>query len=544
MQQMIKISNIKSNPEDGIKSLTKKAAVRLKIKEAGITKLTILRRSIDARKKDKIKIIYTVCVSVENEKKLLSRIKDREIELYQETAYQLPQSGKEVLCERPVVVGMGPCGLFCAYMLAKAGYSPLVLERGEAVDARREKVAQFWQTGELDPESNVQFGEGGAGTFSDGKLNTQVKDPSGRIRHVLETFVAHGAKEEILYDSKPHIGTDVLSAVIKSMREEILSLGGEIRFCTKLTGLHTDRGCLAAIEVNEQEKIPVQALVLAPGHSARDTFDMLLAQKIQMEPKASAVGLRVQHPQAMIDELQYGTKNHPALGAASYKVAAKTSAGRNVYSFCMCPGGYVVNASSEPFRTAVNGMSYSGRNGKNANSAIVIAVTPEDYKRETGREDPLCGIAFQQQLEEKAYRAGDGALPLQLFGDFEAGKESTAFGEILPEVKGSYRFGRLDQIFPKEICDSFIEGMHRFGYNLEGFDRPDTVLCAVESRTSSPVRIVRNEEGTGSIDGLYPAGEGAGYAGGITSAALDGIRTAEKLIQRYVPSGRTETEKR
>lgn len=531
---MIKISNLKLNPGEDMGRLKRKAARLLKIPDSYIQSIRILKKSIDARKREQIKILYTICVTVRREEEILRRVQSKEITPYQEEPYHCPEHGTEKLKNRPVVVGMGPCGLFCAYLLAKEGYHPLLIERGDDVDKRKEKTEQFFKSGTLDTESNVQFGEGGAGTFSDGKLNTQVKDPSGRIRYVLETFVKNGAKEEILYDSKPHVGTDVLSVIVKKMREEIIANGGEVRFRTKMTGLFTENGRVSAIEVNGEETIAVSALVLAIGHSARDTFRMLFSKGLNMEAKSFAVGFRVQHPQAVINELLYGNQHpSPALGPAPYKVTAKTASGRGVYSFCMCPGGYVVNASSEPYRTAVNGMSYSGRDGRNANSAIIVAVTPEDFKKETGRDDPLCGIAFQEKLEERAYQAGQGDVPVQLFGDFKKGIKSTSFGKVTPAIKGNYRLSSLNKIFPKEINDSFIEGMHHFGYNLEGFDDPDTLLCAVESRTSSPVRIVRDAMGLGNIEGIYPAGEGAGYAGGITSAAVDGIKTAEKIIMRY-----------
>lgn len=530
---MIKINNLKLNTKDGSAVLKKRAAEILKTGESSIKSIEILKRSIDARRKDAVKLVYTIGVSVEQEKKILARVHNPNVSQYHPIIYTCPEHGEEKLLQRPVIVGMGPCGLFCAYLLAKEGYRPILIERGGSVDDRRAKVIRFWDTGELDSECNVQFGEGGAGTFSDGKLHTQVKDAFGRIHFVLDTFVKYGASKEIMYDSKPHIGTDVLSEIVKNMRNEILSLGGEVRFHTKLTGICTEDGKIKTILVNDGMEIPVQTLVLAPGHSARDTFRMLYNQGIRMEAKAFAVGLRVQHPQAMINEIQYGVSEFPELGAAPYKAASKSSSGRNVYTFCMCPGGYVVNASSEPGRTAVNGMSYSGRGGKNANSAVIVSVTPEDFHKEMNRDDALCGIAYQELLEERAFSAGKGDLPIQLFGDFEKGTISTCFGEILPEVKGKYCFADLHSVFPEEIRDSFIEGVHHFGYNLKGFDRSDMLLCGVESRTSSPVRILRSEEGISSIQGIYPAGEGAGYAGGITSAAVDGIKTAEKIIARY-----------
>lgn len=408
------------------------------------------------------------------------------------------------------------------------------------MDARIRDVERFWQEGVLKPDSNVQFGEGGAGTFSDGKLNTLVKDKDGRNLAVLQTFVKFGAKESILYEAKPHIGTDALCDIVKSMRKEIIRLGGQVRFQSKVTGLCIQNGRLTGVIINGQEELSCNQAVLAIGHSARDTFDMLYQAQIPMEAKAFAVGFRVEHPQSMINVSQYGMENPGALGAASYKVAAQTSVGRGVYSFCMCPGGYVVNASSEEGRLAVNGMSYSGRNGVNANSAVIVAVTPEDFKE----KHPLAGIAFQRSLEEKAYELGRGKIPVQRYGAFkrcvereltqkedekitEQASEEGAF--LMPQNKGGYRYADVSRILPEECNRAFVEGMTQFGRMIPGFDREDALLSGVESRTSSPVRIRRDETLQSEIRGLYPCGEGAGYAGGITSAAMDGIRVAEAV---------------
>ena len=443
--------------------------------------------------------------------------------------YQFPLPGTEKLEHVPVIVGSGPAGLFCAWYLARAGYRPLVLERGQEAQKRKETVDRFWKDGVLDPDSNVQFGEGGAGTFSDGKLNTLVKDPNGRNHEVLKRFVEAGAPEEIVYQQKPHLGTDVLIGIVETMRHQIEEMGGSFRFETKVTDLCIENGHLTAVEVNNEEKIPADACVLALGHSARDTFDMLHRRGVYMEPKSFAVGLRMEHPQKMINYDLYGEEENEFLGAASYKVTHTCENGRGVYSFCMCPGGYVVNASSEQGMLAVNGMSYQARDSKNANSALIVTVTPEDFPE----EGPRGGIAFQRNLEKRAWEIGKGKIPVQLFGDYKLHQKSSAFGEIEPQMKGAHVFADVRSILPKEIGDSIEEGVLAFGKKLKGFDRNDAILSGVESRTSSPVRIVRNREGYSNIEGIYPCGEGAGYAGGITSAAMDGIKTAEFICEKF-----------
>jgi len=403
----------------------------------------------------------------------------------------------------------------------------------------------------LNPSSNVQFGEGGAGTFSDGKLNTLIKDPDGRIRFVLREFVKAGADASILWEQKPHIGTDVLAKVVREMREEITRLGGEVRFETQLTDIRVDSNRQNSVsgqyllELNHGEAyLTASQVVLAIGHSARDTFRMLQAKEFSMEAKAFAVGLRVEHRQSQINRTMYGTENVNSLGAAPYKLTHKCENGRGVYSFCMCPGGYVVNASSVPGMTAVNGMSYSGRDGKNANSAIVVTVTPEDYRAfaadtdsesrygDENNRNPLAGILFQEKLERAAWNCANGQIPVQRFEDFCNRQPSTAPGKLLPENKGLWKMTDISSIFPKELNASFIEGMHAFGRTIPKFDDPDVLLSGVESRTSSPVRILRGD-GCQSIShsGIYPCGEGAGYAGGITSAAIDGIRVAEAICR-------------
>jgi len=547
--------------EQAVKS---KAAKALMIKEEEILKLEILRESLDCRKKPDIFAVVTAQVKVKNEEKVLKRAQGNkkakeQFSIYENKEYVFPTQAEGIgeHGKRPVIVGAGPAGLFCTYYLACAGLRPLLLERGRDVEKRKQDVEAFWKTGMLDPSSNVQFGEGGAGTFSDGKLNTLVKDKDGRNRAVLKTFVQFGAKKSILYDAKPHVGTDELSKIVFGLREEILRLGGEVRFESQMTDLLIENGQLVGIIVNEKEKIECDQLVLAIGHSARDTFFMLQKHKLPMEAKPFAVGFRVEHPQEMINESQYGKKDPEELGAAPYKVTAKASNGRGVYSFCMCPGGYVVNASSEEGMLAVNGMSYSGRNGKNANSAIIVSVTPEDYPG----NGPLAGIAFQRSLEERAYRLGMGKIPVQRYGEYRKGKTGENGSDlglvkevidqigqyengnkdmeksaIMPCCKGEYAWADLRGLLPPECEKAFIEGMGQFGKQIKGFDREDCVLSGVESRTSSPVRIVRDEHLSSEISGIYPCGEGAGYAGGITSAAMDGLRVGEEIFKRLTKS--------
>lgn len=579
---MLRIHQLKIQTDHTKEQLLKKVAKALRISEADIIGIDILRKSMDARKKPELFFCYTLDVQIKNEDRVLRALKGKDcfkhqgnlqIEHAEPLKYCFPTSGSGKLAHPPVIVGMGPAGLFCGYFLALHGYCPILLERGRDVDARMKDVEDFWRTGVLDTSSNVQFGEGGAGTFSDGKLNTLVKDKDGRNKAVLETFVKFGAKESILYEAKPHIGTDVLAGIVKKMREEILRLGGEVRFESQMTDIYIENNRISGIIVNGKERIPCEQLVLAIGHSARDTFLMLHNRKIPMEAKSFAVGFRVEHPQNMINLSQYGREESGNLGAAAYKVTAKTSTGRGVYSFCMCPGGYVVNASSEEGHLAVNGMSYSKRDGKNANSAIIVSVTPKDY----GSEHPLAGIDFQRKLEKKAYELGGGKIPVQRYGDFKScveadisrhisqedstygnqeenmriafavgnqntenifafecqGKENLISGEIQPQCKGEFTWADLSPILPGECNQAFVEGMEAFGRQIAGFNRPDAVLLGVESRTSSPVRINRSENLQSDIGGLYPCGEGAGYAGGITSAAMDGIRVAEAIAGEY-----------
>lgn len=530
---MIRVNQVKVFYTCGLEMIYEKTAKALKIKTSDIQKLHIVKKSIDARKKPEIWYVYVVDVEVLKETEVLKRAKNTNAFIHKENSYTLPFSGEEPLAERPLIIGTGPAGLFCGYYLAKAGYKPILLEQGKAVNERLEDVKKFWETGQLNLASNVQFGEGGAGTFSDGKLNTLIKDKDGKGKAVLKIFVECGAPENILYDSKPHIGTDILLSVVENLRKKIIEFGGEVRFSSKMTDVEIDtKGNIKSITINDKEILPCQVLVLAIGHSARDTFEMLYNKKVPMESKSFAVGFRIQHPQTMINSSQYGEADMDYLETAAYKVTAQTSIGRGVYSFCMCPGGYVVNASSEEGRTAVNGMSYSKRDGKNANSAIIVAVTPDDFEN----EHPLAGIAFQRQIEEAAYKLGRGNVPIQSYGAFTNRILKSNLPEAFtfsPAIKGTYVEADLTSILPKECNLAFVEGMMHFGKVIDGFDRPDAILAGVESRTSSPVRIPRQGDGQSSVCGLYPCGEGAGYAGGITSAAMDGILMAEKIVSKY-----------
>jgi len=515
-----------------MEELEHKITKLLRIGSKDIISYQIRKQSLDARKKPALFYSYVIDVETAGESAVIHKAKSPDIVLHQEPEYQFPAPGPETLPYRPVIIGAGPAGLFCGLMLARHGYCPVLLERGDDVDTRSRKVDRFWQEGILEADSNVQFGEGGAGAFSDGKLNTLVKDPAKRNYLVLEILVEFGADPAILYQNKPHVGTDVLGRVVKNIRTEIIRLGGEVRFGTKVTDFVIEQNVLKGVCLNSGDTISADAVVLAIGHSARDTFQMLCQRKIPMEPKAFAIGVRIQHPQEMINRSQYGTADADLPGAASYKVTKQTANGRGVYSFCMCPGGYVVNASSEEGRLAVNGMSYHARNGCNANSALIVTVTPADFA-DHGDISVLSGVRYQQQLEALAFKSAGGAIPVQLYQDFKLNTPSTRLGDVAPQMKGSWEFANLRDLFTSEINESLLEAMTGFGRMIEGFDRPDAVLAGVESRTSSPLRIIRDDRMESMVKGLFPCGEGAGYAGGITSAAMDGIKMAEVIAARF-----------
>lgn len=540
---MILINQLKCRLGSSNDFILKKIANSLRVLDEDIESFEIYRLSYDARKKPDIFMVLSVLVNVKHEDSVLRRIDNSDISKFNPVEYKFNVKGNVELKNNPVIVGAGPAGLFCAYFLAQNGYKPVVFERGLDVDSRTRDVEDFFNGLPLKPNSNVLFGEGGAGTFSDGKLNTLVKDKDGRNREVLKIFIKYGADPSILYDSKPHIGTDVLRTVIKAMREDIISMGGKFCFNAEMTDIFIEDGKVKGVLINGLTKIYCEALILAIGHSARNTFKMLYDKGISMEQKDFAVGLRVEHKQKMIDNTMYSDDEDilRMLPHASYKLTYKAANERGVYSFCMCPGGYVVNASSEPECLCVNGMSYSGRNGENANSAIVVTVNKSDF----GSEHPLAGIEFQRKLERKAFEVGNGSIPVETYGDFKAEVNDTLnlddidlnnFFNVTPNTKGIYTYGKVSEILPKELSSTIIEGMEHFGKIIPGFNDNSTLLSGVESRTSSPVRIVRDYDlQSMSLKGLFPIGEGAGYAGGITSAAMDGIKGAEQIAKIYRP---------
>ncbi len=530
--------HLKPPVKNEIKELTDAVAGKLGISEAHISRIEIIKRSLDARKKSYIKYVYSVAfelVAVGKGLEIAQKQSRRgsTLQLYKRPTHTV----NEVLLRdlnremRPLVVGSGPAGLFCAYFLARAGIKPILVERGERVEKRSRTVDAFWNGGELNPESNVQFGEGGAGTFSDGKLYSGNNDKEGIHYEILRTFVEFGADPDILYDAHPHIGTDVLKKVVANLRGRLEMMGAEIHFETRFIKpvLDSHRRAVGA-ELMEKGKISVQkcgCIILCTGHSARDTFKNLYECGLDMEAKSFAVGLRVQHLQKMINISQYGAGYEKLkLPPADYKLVSKSASGRGVYSFCMCPGGYVVNASSEAGALAVNGMSYQGRAGDNANSAIIVTVGPEIFG-----EGVFGGMEFQKKLEKAAFELAGGRIPIQSLGDYRKKNGSCEHRGIDPAIKGTFRYAVLNGLLPEELENDIIGAFDTFGHTIEGFDDPDAVLAGIESRTSSPVRILRDESGQSNIRGIFPCGEGAGYAGGITSAAADGIRTAEKVVK-------------
>lgn len=527
----IRINNIVLGLDDDIEVVKKRVSKKLKVSIDEIENFKIIKESLDARNKNNIKFTYAVEVNHKNEKKIVDRLHDNNVRI-DDTKYDPDvEPGNEKLNSRPVVVGLGPAGLFAALMLAEKGYRPLVIERGEDVDKRTETVKRFWDKGELNLESNVQFGEGGAGSFSDGKLTTRIKDK--RCDYVLEQLVDAGAPPEIIYEAKPHVGTDILKDVVKNIRKKIIALGGEVMFSAKLEHINGKDGRIKSIVVNGNE-IPCEALVLALGHSSRDTYEMLKEIGIFMEPKAFAVGVRIEHPQEMINISQYGKyHNHPRLKAADYKLTYQSKdLNRGVYSFCMCPGGVVVAASSEENRLVSNGMSYHARDLENANSALVVTVSPEDFEG----NDVLRGMEFQRHYESLAFKLGGNNYnaPVQLLGDFLNDRKSTKLGAVTPSYKPGFELVDMRGCLPNYVVEAIKEGVCNFDKKIQGYGRADAVLTGIETRTSAPVRISRNENLESiSMHGLYPAGEGAGFAGGIISAAVDGIKVAEKIIGKY-----------
>ena len=522
---MIRIREIYLPPEHSVSQLAYEASRALRVTTSKIRKVRIVRRSVDARKKPDIRIVYTVDVAVDgNENRILKQSGCKRASVAPVSYYKVPKTDK-VAQNRPVVVGFGPAGMFAALLLALAGQRPLVLERGEDAASRHEKVQKFWETGELDVKSNVQFGEGGAGTFSDGKLNTGVNNP--RIGWILEQFVKAGAQEDILFDAKPHVGTDVLLTVVQNIRHRIISLGGEVRFNAQVTDILSENGRVAGLQINGEEILSCDRVILAIGHSARDTFEKIHSLGIPMEAKPFSMGVRIEHLQENIDKAQYG-KYDPVLPPADYKLVKHLDE-ETVYTFCMCPGGYVVAAASEEGRIVTNGMSYADRDGSNANAALLVTLNPKDFPF----EGALGGMYWQRQIEEKAYAlSGSYRAPAQLAGDFLQKKASNGPGKVQPTYKPGVVWCDLHQVLPEKITRALAEALPQLDGNLKGYADPDSVLTAPETRSSSPVRIVRDEkkQSTG-LAGLFPAGEGAGYAGGIMSAAIDGMLCAEALLE-------------
>ena len=531
MSKMIRLRQIKLKVnEASIDLLLLKCRKKLKINESDIINYTIIKKSIDARLKPDIYYSYIIDIKVKDEKRVIEKHKkDKDIVYIDENTYKykFTPSGKNILKNRPIIVGFGPCGLISAYMLASYGYKPLIIERGENIDKRTEDVLKFWHNNKLKKNSNVQFGEGGAGTFSDGKLNTRIKDKNNYQRKVFEIFVENGAPKEILYEQNPHIGTDILRKMVKNIRNKIIELGGEIRFNTCLTDIEIINNKLTSITINNKEKINCDLLLLAIGHSARDTFNMLYKNNINMESKPFAIGLRIIHPQELINQNQYGKNYNPKLKNASYKLTYKSKTGRGVYTFCMCPGGYVINASSEDNRLCINGMSNYKRDSGYANSAIIATIDKNDYG-----EGILAGLYYQQKIEEKAYLIGKSNIPVSSFKDY---KNNTNTNQLVDKeaIKGNFTYTNINNIFKKDINDSIKEAIIYWDKLIPGFANDKAILLAPETRTSSPIRIIRDELGESNIKGIYPCGEGAGYAGGITSAAIDGLIAFERIANKY-----------
>ena len=530
---MLRVSNIKLSIDDDKSKIKSTLIKKLKIKEKELVKYFIYKESIDARKRGKIDFVYTVDVVVNNESKILKK-KLKDVVEIKQREYIGVASGGQKLENRPVVIGSGPAGLFASIVLAQRGYMPIMLERGLDVDNRTKDINNFWTERKFKNNSNVQFGEGGAGTFSDGKLTTRIKDI--RCRKVLEEFVNFGAPDEILYANKPHVGTDILKNVVKNIREEIIRLGGSVKFDAKVTQINVEGSKIKSVVVNDEETIETNVVILAIGHSARDTYEMLYEKGVKIIQKPFAIGARIEHPQILINKSQYKEfYNHEKLGAADYKLIEHTSNGRTAYTFCMCPGGTVIASASEEGEVVTNGMSEHARDKENANSAFLVNVKPSDF----GSDHPLAGVEFQRKYEKLAYELGgrNYNAPVQLVGDFLQDRVSTDLGKVKPSYKPGYTFANLRDCLPEFVCETMKEALPKLDKKLNGFSMYDAVLTGVETRSSAPIRIVRDEETleSVSVQNLYPCGEGAGYAGGIVTAAVDGIKCAEKIIEQHLP---------
>ena len=534
---MIRIKNLKLElkqaftKEMELTNLMKSVMAKYQIKPQQITYFALHKKAVDARKKDNVFFVYTIELSSPIEEFLLKK-KGTDITVAPDMSYTEVEVGTEELKNRPVIIGFGPSGVFASLLLARRGYKPLVLERGLDVNERTKKVDKLFNNGEFSTEGNILFGEGGAGTFSDGKLTTSSTDI--RIRHMLETFVKHGADPEIMYINKPHIGTDILRNVMKSIRKEIIKLGGEVRFSSQVTDFIIENDTIKGVVVNNNETINTDVVIMGVGHSARDTFELLHSKGLNMVQKPFSMGVRIEHPQKMIDESQYGKFSKATnLGAADYKLAYHASNGRSAYTFCMCPGGDVVCSASEVGLLATNGMSEHKRDHENANSGFLVNVDPSDF----GSDHPLAGINLQREIERKAFIAGGSNYnaPIQKVGDFLNDQVSTSLGKVKPSYLPGYKFAKLTDILPSFITDTLKEALLDFDKKIKGFAMDDAIMTGVETRSSSPVRITRSENHESNIKGLYPMGEGAGFAGGITTSAVDGLKTAEQIISKYKP---------
>ncbi|NLC06944.1 MAG: hypothetical protein GX755_03105 [Syntrophomonadaceae bacterium] len=530
---MLRIAGIKLSIDEDPSLLQTKILRKLRVGKKDLLNYQIYKQSIDARKPGKIYFVYTVDVNLRNQDQVLAKcISDSSVSLTPDLEYTCPPTGTRELSARPVIIGGGPAGLFAGLLLSQLGYRPLLLERGPDIDTRAEKVDRFWKTGLLDPEGNVQFGEGGAGSFSDGKLTTLIRDK--RCRKVLEEFIRAGAPAEILYTYKPHVGTDILRQVVKNIRQTIINQGGEVRFNNKVTDFIITGHRLIGVTINDIENLAAEVVILAIGHSARDTFARLLERGVHLRPKPFSIGLRIEHPQQLINQVQFKEfANHPRLGAADYKLSYHSPTGRSAYTFCMCPGGFVVAAASEKGGVVTNGMSNYAREAETANSALLVGVKPEDF----GGSHPLAGVEFQRRWEKLAFELGGRTYraPAQLVGDFLVDRPSTQLSRVKPTYRPSVTLAELKHCLPEYVTQTLKEAILNFDRKLPGFALPEAVLTGVETRSSSPVRIERDATFQSNIAGLYPAGEGAGYAGGIISAAVDGLKIAEAIVAQYRP---------